>query len=119
MKRHSQITFVIARYTDCGRRTDKGDQQIKYNKCQRTFKNRVTLKQHLMSVRHKPLSDITCVADVECKKHFNCLSAQLHHLEAGRCVSGMTKTKLNAAIAANDTGRIMTLGGDYKNTYII
>jgi hypothetical protein len=58
------------------------------------------------------------VADVEYKKHFNCLSAQLHHLEAGRCMSGMTKTKLNAAIAANDTGRIITSGGDSKNTHI-
>ena len=32
-------------------------------------------------------------------------------------MSGMTKTKLNAAIAANDTGRIIT-SGDYKNTHI-
>lgn len=32
-------------------------------------------------------------------------------------MSGMTKTKLNAAIAANDTGRIITLG-DYNNTHM-
>ena len=62
-------------------------------------------------MRHNPLSDIKCVADTECKKQFNCPSAQLQHLETGRCVSGMTKTKLNAAIAANDTGRIITSGG--------
>lgn len=62
-------------------------------------------------MRHNPLSDIKCVADAECKKQFNCPSTQLQHLETGRCVSGMTKTKLNTAITANDTGRIITSGG--------
>lgn len=62
-------------------------------------------------MRHNPLSDIKCVADAECKKQFNCPSAQLQHLESGKCVSGMTKPKLNATIAANDTGRIITSGG--------
>jgi hypothetical protein len=62
-------------------------------------------------VRHNPLSNIKCLADTKCNKKFNCPSAQLHHLESGKCKSGMTKTKLNAAIAANDTGRIITSGG--------
>jgi hypothetical protein len=35
----------------------------------------------------------------------------LQHLETGRYVSGITKTKLNSAIAANNTGRIITSGG--------
>ncbi|KAF2793862.1 hypothetical protein K505DRAFT_325199 [Melanomma pulvis-pyrius CBS 109.77] len=85
--------------------------QMKCKKCERTFKSRGALQQHLASVRHNPLSDIKCVADAECKKQFNCPSAQLQHLEAGRCMSGMTKAKLNAAIAANDTERIITSGG--------
>lgn len=90
---------------------EEGNLQTKCKKCERTFKNRGALGRHLASVRHNPLSDIKCVADVKCKKRFNCPSAQLQHLEAGRCVSGMTKTKLNAAIAANDTGQIITSGG--------
>ncbi|CAD6442090.1 e139c428-9a31-48af-97c8-f49d7830e21d [Sclerotinia trifoliorum] len=90
---------------------DEGDWRTKCKKCQRTFKDWFALKQHMKSVRHKPLSDIKCLADAECKMHFNCPSAQLHHLEAGRCVSGITKTKLNAATAAIDTGRIITSGG--------
>ncbi|KAH6667431.1 hypothetical protein B0J14DRAFT_602236 [Halenospora varia] len=90
---------------------EEGNQGTKCKKCKRVFKNRGALEQHLTSVRHNPLSNIKCVADTKCKKQFNCPSAQLHHLEAGKCMSGMTKTKLNAAIAANDTGRIITSGG--------
>lgn len=90
---------------------EEGNQQTKCKKCERTFKNQGALERHLTSVRHNPLSDIKCVADAECKKQFNYPSAQLQHLESGRCVSGMSKTKLNAAIAANDTGWIITSGG--------
>lgn len=90
---------------------EEGNQRTKCKKCERIFKNRGALGRHLTSVRHNPLSDIKCVADAECKKQFNCPSAQLQHLETGRCISGMTKTKLNAAIAANDPGRIITSGG--------
>jgi len=45
------------------------------------------------------------------KWQFNCPSAQLQHLETGKYASRMTKTKLNSAIAENDTGRIITPGG--------
>lgn len=90
---------------------EKGDKRPKCKRCRRTFKDQVALGQHLASVRHKPLSNIKCVAEAECKKRFNCPSAQLHHLESGRCVSGMTKSKLTAAIAANDKGRIITSRG--------
>lgn len=90
---------------------EEGNQGTKCEKCKKTFQNQGALEQHLTSVRHKPLSNIKCIADAKCKKQFNCPSAQLHHLEAGRCMSGMTKTKLDAAIVANDTGRIITSGG--------
>jgi len=90
---------------------EEGKQGTKCKKCKRAFKNGGALEQHLTSVRHKPLSNIKCVADAKCKKQFNCPSAQLHHLEAGTCRSGMTKTKLNAAIAARDTRQIITSGG--------
>ncbi|XTI94586.1 hypothetical protein V2W45_1473738 [Cenococcum geophilum] len=79
----------------------EGNYCTKCKKCERTFKNRGALGRHLSP----------CVADAKCKKQFNCPSAQLQHPGTGGCVSGMTKTKLNAAIAANDTGRIITLGG--------
>ncbi|PVH68968.1 hypothetical protein DL98DRAFT_189828 [Cadophora sp. DSE1049] len=44
-------------------------------------------------------------------QRFNCPSGQLQHLESGKCTSGMTKTKLNGAIATKDTGRIITSRG--------
>ncbi|TGO45847.1 hypothetical protein BCON_0361g00070 [Botryotinia convoluta] len=72
--------------------------------------NWAALKQHLMSIHHKPRSDIKYIADMERKKHSNCPSAQLHHLEAGKLVSGITKTKLNVAIAVNGTERIINPG---------
>lgn len=90
---------------------EEGSQRTGCKKCNRTFKDWGALNRHLTSVRHHPLSDIKCLADAECKKQFNCPSGQLQHLESGKCVSGMTKTKLNAAVAANDTGRIITSGG--------
>jgi hypothetical protein len=43
-----------------------------------------------------------------CKKCFTCPSAQLHHLESVKCVSGMTKAKLNTAVAVNGTRGIIT-----------
>ena len=90
---------------------EEGNQGTKCKKCKRAFKNRGALEQHLTSVRHKPLSNIKCVADAKCKKQFNYPSAQLYYLEARRYMSGMTKTKLNAAIAANNTGRMIISGG--------
>lgn len=89
----------------------KSEQQAKEPKCKqckKAFKSKGALHQHLASVRHHPLSKITCLADTKCKKQFNCPSAQLHHLEAGNCVSGMTKQKLDVAIAANDTRRVIS-----------
>lgn len=87
------------------------ENQLTCEKCKKTLKTQGSLEQHLASVRHNPLSNIKCIADAKCKKKFNCPSAQLHHLESGKCVSGMTKTTLNGAIAMNDTRRIITSGG--------
>ncbi|KAK6591812.1 hypothetical protein H4I96_12089 [Botrytis cinerea] len=48
---------------------DEDDRQTKCKKCPRTFKNWAALKQHLMSIHHKPLSNIKYMADMEPKKH--------------------------------------------------
>ncbi|KAN0117077.1 hypothetical protein V8E51_003054 [Hyaloscypha variabilis] len=90
---------------------EEGSQRKRCKKCNRAFKSEGALTRHRTSVRHHPLSDIKCLVDAECKKHFNCPSGQLQHLESGKCVSEMTKMKLNAAITANNTGRIITSGG--------
>lgn len=84
------------------------DMRPRCKKCKKTFESQHALGQHLSSVRHKPLSDIKCIAAETCEKRFNCPSAQLHHLESGKCVSRMTKGKLNAAIAASDKNNIIT-----------
>jgi hypothetical protein len=93
------------------KKKEAGSHQTKCEKCKKTFKNSGALRQHLQSVRHNPLSNIPCLADTRCNKHFNCPSGQLHHLESGRCVSGMTKMRLNAAIKAIDTNQIITSRG--------
>lgn len=90
------------------RKHEKDRLEFKCGKCERSFKSQASLRQHSKSVRHNPISNIHCLADKRCKKCFNCPSAQLHHLESGRCVSGMTKAKLNTAVAVNDTKGIIT-----------
>jgi hypothetical protein len=66
------------------------------------------MRQHSKSVRHNPISIIHCLANKRCTKCFNCPSAQLHHRESVKCVSGMTKAKLNTAVPVNDTRGIIT-----------
>ena len=73
------------------------------SECKRNFESQRALEQHLASVRHNPLCNIKFVAAKKCKKHFDCPSTQLRHLESGKCISKMTKTKLNEAIFVNDT----------------
>jgi len=119
MKYRSQIIFALAKHkprkggneNKKHKQKAESSQQTKCKKCEKTFQNQRALGQHLTSVRHNPLSDIHCLADAKCKKRFNCPSGQLQHLESGKCVSGMTKTKLNSAIAMNDTAQIITTGG--------
>ncbi|PVH90674.1 hypothetical protein DM02DRAFT_500992, partial [Periconia macrospinosa] len=58
---------------------------FKCGKCEKSFRSQASLCQHSKSVRHNPISNIHCLADKRCKKCFNCPSAQLHHLESGKC----------------------------------
>lgn len=91
---------------------EKGRLGAKCKECKKTFQTQDALRRHLKSVRHNPLSNIECLADMKCKKRFNCPSGQIQHLESGKCVSGMTRAKLNAAVAVNDIRGIITTGGD-------
>ncbi|KAH7302888.1 hypothetical protein B0I35DRAFT_365853 [Stachybotrys elegans] len=72
------------------------------------------LKQHQQSIRHQPLCHINCLASGQCKKEFHCPSAQLQHLESGRCLSKTTKAQLNAAIIRNDVHGIITTKASTK-----
>ncbi|KAG9242208.1 hypothetical protein BJ878DRAFT_516685 [Calycina marina] len=96
----------------------QGSPQRRCEKCNKSFKNTDALNLHLSSVRHHPLSDINCLADTKCKKRFNCPSGQLQHLESGRCLSGMTKRKLNRAITVNDVEHIITSRGGMTQTLL-
>ncbi|KAH8802570.1 hypothetical protein F5884DRAFT_860934 [Xylogone sp. PMI_703] len=86
----------------------KGNNKTWCSMCKKKFKKPASLSRHMASVRHNPLCNIECIADAKCQKRFNCPSGQLQHLESGTCVSGMTKAKLDAVIAINDPGRIIT-----------
>ena len=83
-------------------------QDVKCRECDRSFKDKNALQQHRSSVAHNPLSNIKCIGDKDCKKRFNCPSAQLHHLESGACRSRITRQKLNTIIMASDTKRMIT-----------
>lgn len=96
------------------RQQEQDSPQTGCKKCNRNFKNQIALRSHLSSVRHLPLSNIKCLADTNCSKHFSCPSAQLHHLESGKCLSGISKIQLNSAIASKDAGQIITSGGVMK-----
>jgi hypothetical protein len=79
--------------------------------CRRTFHSRAALKQHKASIRHQPLCHIKCLASGKCKKRFDCLSAQLHHLDSGTCPSKKGKAQLNEVIEKNDVRGIITTQG--------
>lgn len=78
--------------------------------CQRTFAEKSDLKQHLRSAKHRPLSDIACVASDKCKRRFASPSALLNHLESGACCSGVDRHTVNNLVRDNDPGRIISNG---------
>ncbi len=79
-------------------------------KCQREFPNQAALDKHLASVVHHPLSDLKCVASSDCNQRFSSPSALIHHLESGKCCSGLTRRSLNQLVQSNDTDRIISSG---------
>lgn len=80
------------------------------SKCKRSFKSKDALNQHLASLIHKPLSDIKCVASMQCKGRFSAPSAMIQHLESGACCSGLNRKKLNLLVQSNDVDRVISDG---------
>ena len=85
-----------------------GDVKSHCKICKRTFKSQDALKQHQTSLRHKPLSNISCPAGKECTKQFPSPSALLHHLESGACDSGITRTTIRELALSHDSDHVIT-----------
>jgi hypothetical protein len=77
------------------------------DECQKPFSSSSALRQHHQSVKHKPLSALTCPMSKECKKKFTSPSALLNHLESGNCKSGMTRDTINQIVASHDSDNII------------
>ncbi|XP_014550160.1 hypothetical protein COCVIDRAFT_116289 [Bipolaris victoriae FI3] len=60
-------------------------------KCRRTFPSLHSFQQHCESIKHKPISALGCPIGEGCKRKFSAPSALLHHLESGKCCSGMDR----------------------------
>lgn len=84
------------------------ESKLRCEECDRDFKNIKAFRQHKDSVKHKPLSELSCPMSNGCKGVFNSPSALLFHLESGKCKSGMNRLKLNALVHMHDTSRHVT-----------
>jgi len=78
--------------------------------CQRRFVDKKALDQHLVSLRHHPLSDIRCVASTKCKRRFTSPSALLGHLVSGACCSGICRQDIHRLVRNHDTERLISSG---------
>ena len=76
--------------------------------CDKEFKSENALRQHMASVKHAPLCNVNCVAHKKCKRHFNCPSGLVQHLESGACRSGLNRQKINKVVQQKDTARLIT-----------
>ncbi|KAH0497332.1 hypothetical protein TgHK011_004645 [Trichoderma gracile] len=80
--------------------------------CDRTFRTKAALKQHLKSVIHCPISNLPCLAGklcgAKCKTHFRSPSAMVAHMESGSCSSGMDREKLNRLVLLQDRDNLIT-----------
>ncbi len=70
--------------------------------CNRKFQSPQALQQHCNSVKHKPLSALTCPMSKRCPGKFAAPSALLHHLESGKCRSGIDRDDIYHQIQLHD-----------------
>jgi hypothetical protein len=75
--------------------------------CKRTFKSASALRQHRASVKHKPLSNLTCPVGENCTMRFTSPSALIQHLESGGCDSKTTRDKIYHLIQSHDLERLI------------
>lgn len=70
--------------------------------CHKGFKTAQSLEQHCQSVRHKPLSNLSCPVRKCVQKNFLSPSALLHHLESGACRSGLNRDEIYRIVRLHD-----------------
>jgi hypothetical protein len=75
-------------------------------KCKRKFPCSQSLQQHCASLKHKPISRLECPIGTNCKGRFPSPSALLHHLESGRCSSGIHRGEIYQIVESCDLGII-------------
>lgn len=75
--------------------------------CGGEFGDEKALQQHRNSIKHRPISDIKCIAP-GCRRKFKSPSAMLHHLESGGCRSGLHRHTIDILIRENDMDGIIT-----------
>ncbi|KAH7130247.1 hypothetical protein B0J11DRAFT_602558 [Dendryphion nanum] len=71
-------------------------------KCKLEFRSIDALQQHLLSLKHNPISNLKCPMGKGCQQRFKSPSALLHHLESGRCKSGMDRREVYQIVQACD-----------------
>jgi hypothetical protein len=74
-------------------------------RCRRTFSSFQSLQQQLESIKHKPLSALHCPIGEGCRGEFSAPSALLHHLENGKCCSGMDRDDIYDIVQLYDKDR--------------
>lgn len=77
------------------------------NECQRTFASSQSLQQHRESVKHKPLSSLSCPVGKGCRGIYTSPSALLHHLESGNCQSGMNRDEIYRVVQSCDQDHVI------------
>ncbi|KAI9899710.1 hypothetical protein N3K66_006171 [Trichothecium roseum] len=87
---------------------------FKCPKCPRGFASAQAMQQHLESPRHCPVSNLDCISN-SCGKKFVTPSGLFHHLESGKCPSGMDRESLNDLVLTHDTDRLITRASDPTN----
>jgi Zinc finger, C2H2 type/Zinc-finger of C2H2 type len=83
------------------------DGKLPCKDCKRTFKSASALRPHRASVKHKPLSNLTCPLGKNCTMRFTSPSALIQHLESGGCDSKTTRDKIYGLIKSHDLEQLI------------